>query len=914
MGRSFFLAFCCLLLAFSASGQQNRYEYLKKKGLGNYKHENYEEAIENYLAALHCDEDEIDQNELAGLIKEAQRAREEQLITARDSARRAQHRAEENARMAREAEKEANRQAQIAREERGRAERRTREVLSNILVSIMDTVKDRTTQFRLAEYAARIDPENPRVTRKLIDNYYHREDYYHTTLYGHQDGVRRAQFSPDGTRVVSASWDKTAKVWDVATGRELFTLTGHEDYVRAAVYSPDGAKIVTSSGNDWAFKDMSIRVWDANTGAQLYILKGHTKAIRSVAFANHSNRIVTASHDNTVRIWDLDKRMEVDPPLEHPSSVITAAFSPDEKKVITAAEDGVVRVWHLATKKRRVTEVTFGVPAISVTYSHDGDKVLFTLWDGRVAIYDFKTSKYTYYTGHENAVISGVFSANDSLILTASYDGTARLWDVGTQEELFVLRGHTNSLFSAAFSPDEHKIVTASIDKTVKIWHLDNPPAVMVLPTDSFAIHSSVFSSGRGQVLAALENGSFMVWDVKKQLEDFARGQTKTDIGPEDLEARYSYEINTLHTKMRVFSIFDRQREMAATSGGNAWKHFAAFSNDGKKAVSSQKDKSLKLLDANSLEAISTLPTTHNKFLSSACFSPDGEKLVTTSPDSTARIWDVQGHRELLPALQHESAVLSAAFSPDGILIATATFGGRIRIWDAATHEALFDLTGHKGAVNSVVFSHDGNRLLSSSFDKTAKVWSLAARGELISLTGHTAEVFSALYAPDSSKIATVSWDRTIKVWDAFSGVFLYEMKGHDDYPWGISFHPAEGLLLSFTSGKVYLWWIDAESIIQEATSRHAISHLTPEQIGNYNLEDSFDYAGITIEHLIKEGNEEQLFNFAEYFMMKARQTGNRIQKEEYRQKAKQLCQFLVGNAWLHPTEFYEERLSSIGN
>ena len=114
---------------------------------------------------------------------------------------------------------------------------------------------------------------------------------------GTPDVVNSASFSPDGSRIVTASEDKTAKVWDAKTGAELLTLKGHTGGVYSASFSPDGSRIVTAS------EDQTAKVWDAASGAELLTLKGHTGGVSSASFSPDGSRIVTVSR-GTAKIWD----------------------------------------------------------------------------------------------------------------------------------------------------------------------------------------------------------------------------------------------------------------------------------------------------------------------------------------------------------------------------------------------------------------------------------------------------------------------------------------------------------------------------------------------------------------------------------------------------------------------------------
>ncbi len=162
-------------------------------------------------------------------------------------------------------------------------------------------------------------------------------------LKGHEENVTSAAFSADGTRVVTASDDKTARVWDAATGRELAALKGHEGSVRSAAFSGDGTRVVTASF------DKTARVWDAATGRELAALKGHEGPVHSAAFSGDGTRVVTASYDKTARVWDAATGRELAALKGHEGSVRSAAFSGDGTRVVTASDDKTARVWDAAT-------------------------------------------------------------------------------------------------------------------------------------------------------------------------------------------------------------------------------------------------------------------------------------------------------------------------------------------------------------------------------------------------------------------------------------------------------------------------------------------------------------------------------------------------------------------------------------
>jgi WD40 repeat protein/serine/threonine protein kinase/TPR repeat protein len=580
-------------------------------------------------------------------------------------------------------------------------------------------------------------------------------------LAGHAGVVNTAQYSPDGTRIVTASHDRTARIWDARTGIELAALTGHTDHVGFASYSPDGTRIVTASD------DMSVRVWDARTGAQLLLLAGHRDTVSTAAYSSDGTRIVTASDDQTARIWDARSGALLRVLSGHGGYLYSAVFSPDGARIVTASDDKTARIWDARSGAQLLVLAGHDGIVLSAAFSPDGMRVVTASDDKTARIWDSHSgAPLTVLHGHDNQVISAAFSPDGMRIVTASDDTTARIWDAHTGTQLAVLSGHLKNVNSAAFSPDGLRVVTASVDETARIWDVDAAMQLAVFSGNGYFFESAAFSPDGTRVVAASADKTARVWDTH------TGAQVALLAGHESylFFAAFSPDGKRIVTASndKTARVWDAATgaQLLVLSGHDDQVLSAAFSPDGARIVTASTDHTARIWDASSGASLASL-TGHRKVVTFATYSPDGKDIVTTSSDKTARIWDAQTGtlRSVLDG--HGDSVRSAAYSPDGARIVTASYDKTARIWDAHTGKQLEILLGHSGAVHFAAYSPDGARIVTSSYDKTAGIWDAESGAQLAALNSYGGGVYTAVYSPDGSRIVTAARDKTVRIWDA---------------------------------------------------------------------------------------------------------------------------------------------------
>ncbi|MBX3434713.1 MAG: protein kinase [Pirellulales bacterium] len=237
--------------------------------------------------------------------------------------------------------------------------------------------------------------------------------------------VASADLSPDGSRVVTGSWDRTAKIWDAATGRVVAKLEGaHEGYVNAAAFSPDGARILTASD------DGTARQWDAATGEPLpLVIRGHEGRIRAACYAPDGASILTCGSDKTARVWNAVNGAELMILRGHAWTVRCGAFDAAGRRIATGSDDNAAIVWNAA----------------------DGQMV------AKLA-------------GHTGAVTAVALSPDGRRAVTGSEDSTVKLWDAETGKEILTLGAHDDEVTAVEFAPDGRTILSAARDGRTLLW------------------------------------------------------------------------------------------------------------------------------------------------------------------------------------------------------------------------------------------------------------------------------------------------------------------------------------------------------------------------------------------------------------------------------------------------------------
>lgn len=609
------------------------------------------------------------------------------------------------------------------------------------------------------------------VLQKMLENIHQQNQ-----LNGHQRGVNSVDFSPDGKRIITASDDGTARLWDLS-GKQLVEFKGHQKPIRSVSFSLDGQHIATASA------DGTARLWDLN-GKQLVEFKEHQGEVNSVSISPDGKHLATAGDDGTTRLWNLSGKLLVE--FErHPALVKSVSFSPDGQHIATAGDKGTVRLWNLKGQllqefighqhQCRVMDLS-DCRIMSVRFSPDGQRLVTGGYDKTIRLWDLKGKQLKQWNSDQGAVLSISFSPDGQRLASTGDNGITHLWDLKQAQKLEEFRGNIEGnrpwVMSASFSPDGQHLVTGEKGGTVRLWNLNEKQQIKFRANPDFNIRtivSSVSFSPDGQHLA-----------------------TAAIVGD---ESREEGPVRLWNSSGKLLAEFKGHPRGALS---------LSFSPNGQLLASAGADRIARLWNLSGKQLVEFKG--HKEAVRSVSFSPNGQLLATASEDRTARLWNLKG-QQLQEFLGHTATLRSVSFSPNGQRLATASEDGTVRIWNLKGQQ-LARFTGRKDGFMSLSFSPDGRYLVAGGYDGTVRLLNLKGE-QLKEFDSYQIWVMSVSVSPDGQRLATAGKNNTVRLWN-LNGQQLAEFTGHQNRVWSTSFSPdGQYLATSSHDGTVRLWPVE---------------------------------------------------------------------------------------------------------
>ncbi len=612
---------------------------------------------------------------------------------------------------------------------------------------------------------------------------------------GHSAPVARAAISGDGQWILTGSYDQTARLWELATGREVRKFEGHTAPVSSVGFSADGSSVLTASD------DGTARIWNVFTGREVRQFKAATMPQQGSA---------------------------------RPERIGSAAFSPDGRAILTAGT--TIRLWDVASGQ----EIRRFQGSGNAAFSPDGRTLLVS--DNQIArLYEVASGREIgSFSGHTAQITTMAFSSDSRFILTGAWDSTARVWDVTTFREIRRFSIPDRLLFNVSFAPDARRILTVSfgltnnvarpdvIDSAIRIWDVSTGREEQRLPA---YLGGAVFSPDGTSVANDAPDGVLHLWEREtgQEIRRFGGGLSAVDC----LTLSRDGSLLVIGGSDKVATLWDLKTGQveARYQGHTAPIDALSISPDGSMVATGSTDETVRIFDAATGKPIHGFGGVG--IITTLSFSPDGKFILfgggtlmfgNDKSDQLLHLWDIAGNRDVrrfdrfMPGHFGASpdGSISAVFSPDGRLVAESKHNAQL--WDPATGQqlAIFETSFR---YNSVAFSPDGEVMAAGAQDGSVHFFSVRDRREITHIKTES-PIGGVTFAPDGHSLLTLDWNKTASLWDIAAGQKIREFAGIEPGPQDAAFL-ADGrfVLIAALDGTVKLFDVSSgQALVTLAT------------------------------------------------------------------------------------------------
>ena len=602
-------------------------------------------------------------------------------------------------------------------------------------------------------------------------------------------GYHSVKFSPDGRYLASAEADGFIRLWDIAIGKELKkfplsisekpekneTMTGN---AVAIAFSPDGKSLVVAANiffhkGEQSYRSKAvINLWDVKTGKLNKIITVHAEKISDMALSPNGKYALLGCEepDNTVRLLDIQKGKEVRKLIGHSKTVHSVTVSPDGEYVASGSEDKTIVMWHIKSGKKIKT---FTNPKryerFSIAFSPDGKR----------------------------------------LIVSGSEE--MELWDVSTSQVIATLKGDINP-WAVTFSPDGRYVAFSA----VALWDISTVAYGGVYHTSETTAKQDGYSIGKLKTLGGgvysgsayfSPSGEKIIMVNRSILHEFdrfagtLRGRKK--IGKQYADERF-FEVKDDYSQ-GLISVIDGKKNGAIIRTGYQFgrdkeiPHFQTFSPDGRYGIGQELEGdrlAYKIIDIRSKKEVSILENPSGGLMFAAggkvIFSPDAKYVIGWYMFGSAgmqdppvfKLWDVPTGKEIRTFSGHSHFIKTAVFTADGGHILSGSMDNTLKLWDTKTGKEIRTFHGHASTIGAIDISSDGRHVVSGDWNGDIKLWEMDSGREIKTFKGHTNQIQSVLFSPDDKYLVSGSYDGTTRLWDISTGKELAQFISFTDGEW----------------------------------------------------------------------------------------------------------------------------------
>lgn len=613
---------------------------------------------------------------------------------------------------------------------------------------------------------------------------------------GHELAVLATATCPDSNYIATASKDKSAKLWEISTGREVRSFLGHELSVTCVEFSPDGKLLFTASN------DKTIKIWEVATGKELETITT-IDLITDLAidpkmkFFVHAGYARRGTQDSAV-VYDFKTKKVIKKiPVEADQGLgsgVDVAISPDGKWLAFGQDNRLAELYETTSWKQvhrfEFEEGWCGGCGTRVVFSHDSKSMYLSAHRGPVRKFnlsDFKIQKE--YDKQNEEDLTGFAISHDGKMIARATERNVVVWDEAAGTLVGKIAANEGADFhEIAFTPDGKRIVIACDDNTASIWNFSS---------DKKEISFTGFLNQRDKGGLTYDPNFYWQSHIAKYVR-FKNSLLISNDGKTLIKGKFG-------TKVKRWDIASGKAVMEYVGHKKAVLCYD-LSKDGKRLLTGGGDGKIMLWNVATGDSIQSIKS-YREPIFDIHFSSDETKVLTSSWDATMKIHDLQtGQQQTYFDFENNSAY-NIIYHPSDLYVFTARLDNSLQLWEIDTRSVVRTFVGHTDIISSIRLSSDQKTLMSTSLDGSIRLWDVGTGLMSKKLKGHRGAVHIAIFSKDEKQVYSAGADRVIRVWDPSTGKISRTFVGHNAEVTSLLFSPDNKMLISHSLDGVTKFW-----------------------------------------------------------------------------------------------------------
>lgn len=628
---------------------------------------------------------------------------------------------------------------------------------------------------------------------------------------GHSLAVRTVTFSPDGKYIASGSEDKTIKIWEFRTGRELKTLNGHQSQVNQVLYFSDGKKLVSGG------RDRNIFIWDIASEKVIKKYNFPDESIVSLDLSANNRFLAIGTTARLARIMDLTTDsliFSVEANVGQYGAHVV--FSDDDKLLAVGEDNRKVKLYEISSGKL-VSEIGEKLGSCggcdTKTAFLDDNRLIKGSRSSPLAIRAIASDEQENFIEKSAERVSALKLNLERTALAVADEDSVSVFEVRSKKWLYSLKPrqgernpryginllnkiperYTDQFNDVAFSPNGKWLVTGDNSNLVTIWN---------------ALTGQKESVFYGYLSVPADDG--LDFDPNSYWTSFAWGlvalKNKVQLSP---DGKYAYRARVgnearkweLATGKIVQTYFGHKKAVLSFD----------LSQDGKRLVTGSADNTAKLWDTETAEEIRSFEG-HRDLIYSVDISHDQQKIVTSSADGTVKIWSIKTGEILQSISLSEDRTkietgYTVKFTPNDLYLVVAYTHGVLKMIEIDTGREFKEFIGHTAMTADLAFMPNGRQMISTGWDMSLRLWDLTTGMQLRKFNGHIDPIHTVALNKAGTKMVSGGTDRILILWDVATGQVLKRLRGHKSIITSVTFTPDEKRLVSTTIDGITKFW-----------------------------------------------------------------------------------------------------------